>query len=319
MLPHAATLILFTTSAQSHIFLEIRLDTIHILNILLDVIPGAVTSKGPSGHGNRVLQGYCSLLVGNTLKGETGKPEHSRKLAIDIALDATNTSATTLSAQSKFLVVDALGRFLRASMCHQRSVSDELWYLRSSFTSARAHGSFARLVQRHNADHTEPSHIPPLSMDLCHSIDHYPTISTIDPWQETELQDAFDYCCTSAVTTASTGEESYAATVERTLHKFLVEVWLDTAPSAFLGSEGYISKTPSLRLVHAISELAQIIYSDIFCNPFQVGLCIHCRMGELTVRRPSRLIVQLSPTWTPSYHISLPISPSPETYRSRLR
>jgi pre-rRNA-processing protein IPI1 len=79
VLPHAPTLLLFTTSAQSHIFPEIRVDAIHILNVLLDVIPGEVTSKGPSGHGDRVLQGYCGLLVGNTAKDETGKLVDSRE------------------------------------------------------------------------------------------------------------------------------------------------------------------------------------------------------------------------------------------------
>jgi pre-rRNA-processing protein IPI1 len=63
---------LFTTSAQTHIFPEIRVDAIKVLDLLLDIIPEVVVSRGASGHGLRVLNGYLSLLVSNSSKGETG-------------------------------------------------------------------------------------------------------------------------------------------------------------------------------------------------------------------------------------------------------
>jgi pre-rRNA-processing protein IPI1 len=72
LLPHAPLLLLFTTSAQTHIFPEIRIDAIRFLNILLECIPSAVTSgwaEGSDTHGSRVLSGYIGILNGGTKYG----------------------------------------------------------------------------------------------------------------------------------------------------------------------------------------------------------------------------------------------------------
>lgn len=95
LLPHASLLLLFTTSALSHIFPEIRIDAVKFLDLLLDLVPDLVaggwigagsaedlgggrmgfgdpsssSSAGVSGGGQRVLDGYLSLL---NLKGKQG-------------------------------------------------------------------------------------------------------------------------------------------------------------------------------------------------------------------------------------------------------
>lgn len=73
LIPHASHLILFTTSAQTHIFLEIRIDAIRFLDLFLDVVPDAVISDWMegSGHGNRVLEGYFGMLNAGTKFGDT--------------------------------------------------------------------------------------------------------------------------------------------------------------------------------------------------------------------------------------------------------
>ena len=81
--PHAPTLLLFTASAQSHIFLEIRLDAIRLLDLLLELIPEQVvadfwgngTGGGRAGHGRKLLDGYLSLLNVGTKFGEDGGRE----------------------------------------------------------------------------------------------------------------------------------------------------------------------------------------------------------------------------------------------------
>ena len=73
--PHAELLLLYTTSAQTHIFLEVRLDAVKFLDLLLTVIPDYVVSGclqcvgqagaescTSGGHGQKVLDGYLSLL-----------------------------------------------------------------------------------------------------------------------------------------------------------------------------------------------------------------------------------------------------------------
>ena len=94
LVPHAQTLLLYATSAQTHIFPEIRLDAIKFLDLLLHVVPEHVvagcldqssirrmngvasSSKGISrSHGGKVLDGYLSLLstgLGNGSSGNGG-------------------------------------------------------------------------------------------------------------------------------------------------------------------------------------------------------------------------------------------------------
>jgi len=73
ILPHSQLLLLFTTSAQTHIFPEIRIDAIRFLNIFLEYIPNAVIAgwnADHNGHGARVLEGYLGILNAGTKFGE---------------------------------------------------------------------------------------------------------------------------------------------------------------------------------------------------------------------------------------------------------
>jgi hypothetical protein len=80
--PHCPTLLLFTTSAQTHIFPEIRVDAIRFLNLFLNIIPETVVAgwteqdsvQGHS-HGSRVLEGYLGILNAGTSYGQDwGRP-----------------------------------------------------------------------------------------------------------------------------------------------------------------------------------------------------------------------------------------------------
>ena len=69
LIPHSPLLLLYATSAQTHIFPEIRIDAIRVLNILLDCIPAVVTAgccQPNGGHGSRVLDGYLGILNAGT-------------------------------------------------------------------------------------------------------------------------------------------------------------------------------------------------------------------------------------------------------------
>jgi pre-rRNA-processing protein IPI1 len=79
MRPHSPLLLLFTTSAQTHIFPEIRIDAIRFLDIFLEVMPDIVvagwTERADTRgqvHGGRVLEGYLGILNAGTTYGESG-------------------------------------------------------------------------------------------------------------------------------------------------------------------------------------------------------------------------------------------------------
>lgn len=77
------------------------------------------------------------------------------------------------------------------------------------------------------------------------------------------MWDALDGCFTSPSRVSFNLGESHAEIAEKMLHKFIVEVWLDNAPGAFLGVENPTSKLTDLRLVHAVVMIARTIYYTI--------------------------------------------------------
>lgn len=83
LIPHAPVLLLFTTSAQTHIFPEIRIDAVKFLDLFLEHIPQVVVegwTQSGLGHGRRVLEGYLGILNAGTTFGEGGG-QHSGQLA----------------------------------------------------------------------------------------------------------------------------------------------------------------------------------------------------------------------------------------------
>ena len=73
--PHAPTLLLFTTSALTHIFPEIRIDAVRFLDVFIECIPDIVVhgwSHSNSSHGRRVLDGYLGVLSAGTAYGHDG-------------------------------------------------------------------------------------------------------------------------------------------------------------------------------------------------------------------------------------------------------
>lgn len=91
MIPHTPLLILFTTSAQTHIFPEIRIDAIRFIDLFLEVIPETLVSGWTegSGHGNRVLDGYLGILNAGTKFSEAeGEKPLDFFFVVDIAYDS---------------------------------------------------------------------------------------------------------------------------------------------------------------------------------------------------------------------------------------
>lgn len=75
IVPHAQLLLLFTTSAQTHIFPEIRVDAVKFLDVFLKSIPETVVSGiSTKGHGSRVLDGYLGILNAGTKYGGNEGP-----------------------------------------------------------------------------------------------------------------------------------------------------------------------------------------------------------------------------------------------------
>jgi hypothetical protein len=74
LVPHSSILLLFTASAQTHIFPEIRVDAVRFLDIYLEYFPDILVDGWKNGghtHGGRILEGYLGLLNTSLAFGDT--------------------------------------------------------------------------------------------------------------------------------------------------------------------------------------------------------------------------------------------------------
>lgn len=108
LIPHVPLLILFTTSAQTHIYPEIRIDAVRFLDLFLEIVPESVVdgwTQGNSGHGKRVLEGYLGILSAGTKYGDTeGRGYKAFANSCNFSshkgeLKATSTASVVLSSQ----------------------------------------------------------------------------------------------------------------------------------------------------------------------------------------------------------------------------
>ncbi|KZS93404.1 hypothetical protein SISNIDRAFT_485656 [Sistotremastrum niveocremeum HHB9708] len=290
LVPHIPLLLLFTTSAQSHIFPEIRVDAVKLVDILLDIAPDAVCKgwesvvgpnssalSGTEGHaGQRVLDGCLGLLSVGERKGQQVNADKM-----------VPTSGISLASTSKLSVLTSLSTFLRHALqrpdTYGSSDSTDIptWYFASSFSSQRDFRSFLRLVRPSNQSrkNTEADFI----------------------WQERIVAEepAEDFCSFFSLAKATTinwsiadisvgqveneslgesGPSGHPATeLAYRLQPLLTSTLLDCAPVVFAPSHSSPPET-ELNLILNSARIVQALYSAVFEN---------CVPGDVRLRQGS--------------------------------
>ncbi|KAJ7169975.1 hypothetical protein C8R46DRAFT_219616 [Mycena filopes] len=265
LVPHATALLLFTTSAQTHIFPEIRVDAIRFLNIYLEYIPVAsVAGWNQTGNenGSRVLEGYLGILSAGTKFGETDGP-----------MKATSTASVVLTAASKLVVLQSLATFLRHAVSSPRTFRDRVespsaspidtWYLASWFKTPEAYEAFDHLLQPRpiQGANRQPQTAWQAEADLEFDGDAcYRPLpeSCQSEWTLQQLSEIVDGADRSA-----SGEDaaSFIRHLSRTLHSTLVSTFLDCAPSVF-SPNGSVDETQA-KLIVAVAEITRHLYGAI--------------------------------------------------------
>ncbi|KAJ7070943.1 hypothetical protein C8F01DRAFT_1046689 [Mycena amicta] len=256
LIPHATTLLLFTTSAQTHIFPEIRVDAIRFLNVYLEYMPAAtvVGWDRESATGNQVLQGYLGILNAGTTFGDAEGP-----------MKATSSASVVLTAASKLVVLQSLSSFLRHAVSHSsgllRNSSIDTWYLASWFTTHDAYTAFDNLVRPRFEDRAGPAiktWQPEADLEDYKYPSKYSLAESIGSrWSLDELSQIVD-----RVDESSADENSaFIAHLARTLHSTLVSTFLDCAPSVF-SPNGHVDETQA-KLILAVSETARHLYGPV--------------------------------------------------------
>ncbi|PBL01077.1 hypothetical protein ARMGADRAFT_1058936 [Armillaria gallica] len=256
LIPHAPTLLLFTSSAQTHIFPEIRIDAIKVLDLLLIYIPEPVISgwnQGGDKHGARVLEGYLGLLNAGTKFGENDGP-----------IRATSTASVVLTAASKLVVLRSLATFLRQALS-LTSHSNPRWYLASSFDSPASYGAFEQLLRPSSAyqDQEFPCRKWRDESDDTTGDEDFvlneakPSSSSMGGHQY--LPDVLNM--SEDLGSHAPGNITFISNLARALQSTLVSTFLDYAPTVFSPSSN--PQEVELDLILAVSDSVRSIYGEI--------------------------------------------------------
>ncbi|PLW10121.1 hypothetical protein PCANC_08866 [Puccinia coronata f. sp. avenae] len=281
--PFCSVIIFFAGSALSHIFADIRVDAIYIIDILLDVAPDCVVAGWPCDQradlqldngtsrqstnlpqqpGPRLLQLYLSLL---SIGSDSAAPGLS------------STSSNQLSGNSKLVVMKSLARFIGAASSledqHAAQTSMPLWIFRSAFRKERDFDAFRGLL----AD--PPAQDDSASMGgIVDAQNHSSTNSHMferfteaflesDDFAQEKMANPPGLCAESTgpsnppTSTHPTPDSSLH--LLRAMHPVLLSLFLDTAPTAFQSelsstaasvtkSSSTASVSPSLELVNCV-------------------------------------------------------------------
>jgi pre-rRNA-processing protein IPI1 len=235
-----------TTSALTHIFPEVRLDGLKVLDVLLGVCPQAVTegwsastSTGSATHGQRVLEAYLSILH---IRGGQG--------------------TTVSSPTARLVALESFGRFLRAALFPAAELRpDDLvdvqlptWFFAPSFASTHDFDAFIAAMEPTSRAPVRAWDAPaePIErFDLASPDRHGPGPS--------DLQTAVDDLLRANETTTSTQGTQNALTLLTLLHPTLTSTFLEAAPTAFAPSAGSTSG-PHLAIALCAARIARDLW-----------------------------------------------------------
>ncbi|KAG1783868.1 hypothetical protein EV702DRAFT_1055985 [Suillus placidus] len=272
LIPHVPLLILFTTSAQTHIFPEIRIDAVRFLDLFLELVPESVVDgwiQGNPGHGKRVLEGYLGILSAGTKYGDT-----------EGEVKATSTASVVLSSQSKLVVLKSLSAFLTHAVSRQLRSSNHAtsnldpaavplptWFLAPSFRSARSFNAYERFFRSESVD-CQPQ------LDAEHPRDDFicmPDFATgplATAWSLNDLSGI-----SLAQTESSTHLNSHTSSLihlARTLYSTLLASYLDCAPVVF--SPDANPPEAELNLLTVTARIMRTLYGSILQDRFSLSL-----------------------------------------------
>ncbi|KLO13784.1 hypothetical protein SCHPADRAFT_827523 [Schizopora paradoxa] len=277
LVPHSQTLLLFTTSAQTNIFAEVRIDAVRMLDLLLDVIPeqvvaGSMMDEGTestSAHGKKVLDGYLSLLSASSRMSQNGA-----------CTPQASTSATVmLSPASKAIVLNSLSKFLKHTTkslfssfgttgSDVNDASTSLWYMRSSFSDESSFHAFCNILGARKESSTSAFRIHrenPEGDFVGYSLLAEQLVDgRVDKAPLSDLSRLIDEI-EQLVAQTTAGKESRAhefiSTLCGVLRPILISTFLDCAPTVFAPTQQ--PSESEVQLLLSVFEIARCVFGAL--------------------------------------------------------
>ncbi|KAI9446545.1 hypothetical protein H4582DRAFT_2108197 [Lactarius indigo] len=276
--PHSPTLLLFTTSGQTHIFPEIRIDAVRFLDLYLETFPDLVVCgwrDGQNGHGRRVLNGYLSILNVSTKLDEEG----------DVSSNTPSVAGVALSTASKLVVLNSMSKFLRVALSLTSFSGDEsfesfttissnsTWCFSSAFPEPAAYKTFDSLFLPTTNLRPGSRPVTRLWKAEVDSEDAEDFAFVCNPVQSESVDTSYtlrDLHDTISSTSrndlyldSGIGEKKadFEMRLARALHPVLLSNFLDSAPSVFTPSS--VPPQTELGIISAIGGIYHSLYGAL--------------------------------------------------------
>ncbi|KAH9981382.1 hypothetical protein BGW80DRAFT_1434558 [Lactifluus volemus] len=280
--PHSSTLLLFTTSAQTHIFPEIQIDAIQFLDLYLDTFPDVVVCgwrDGKSGHGKRILEGYLSILSAGTKLGEGDTSFVSSTSAANTPLSMLyDSKLVVFRSMSKFLTVALRSFTTNGNESRTSTSSNPTWGFSSAFLEPTAYEPFNALFRP--TINLPPDSKPPIrrwkaEVDPEDDAEHFAFDCRSKKFESADapysLQDLHNVILSTTLSDLDSdpklaGQRSdFEMRLARALHPVLMSNFLDSAPSVFTPSSTPLQT--ELGIVLALACIYRNLYGALLQGP----------------------------------------------------
>ncbi|KAI9481029.1 MAG: hypothetical protein EXX96DRAFT_617995 [Benjaminiella poitrasii] len=284
--PFMPLLIMYTCLAMTHIFEDIRLDAVKLMNLWIEIAPNVVVSK----FWGRITGNYMSLLAVGSNSVNTSNSTNSSistpgtKIVTTASMKAAVNKSHLHIHKNKLSLLASLSNFLEAGLS-EKSRQDPFWFFLNYLGSNKhAKDTFRQKMAKYNLDSDKktvgwdkhkttigymPTHI------MANAIAPYLSTSTefatfshlhlFDTTSNTSQNNNTSNTNTEATVDLQNKEfnnEERLSNVKHLIETFqpvLIASWLEAAPSVFM-SVSTISLTPALELLNEILKLSLVLW-----------------------------------------------------------
>ncbi|KAG1445954.1 hypothetical protein G6F56_009732 [Rhizopus delemar] len=265
--PFMPILVMYTCSAMTHIFEDVRTDAVKFMDFWILLSPELVVSK----FWSRITGNYMSLVSvdANQSMGTVSMKNHTTTAAIKTASERSHLHIH----KNKLVFFTSLGKFLEAGL--SENDQDKFWFFLNYLDSRHSRETFKRKIERYNSpdsvnafvwDPKAKNSFTPVHPNLCSTAPNLSKGFTLATFSHLDL---FESSGPKNNTTNTPGaidshefsKEERLEGVDKMIETFqpvLVASWLESAPSVFVTSS--LSITPAFEFVHQILRLSVIMW-----------------------------------------------------------
>ncbi|KAI8139489.1 Rix1 complex component [Fennellomyces sp. T-0311] len=243
--PFLPLLIMYTCSAMSHIFEDVRLDAVKLMDLWVDVAPETVVDK----FWDKIVGIYTSILTVNSVSASSSNIGGTK---------VTNVGSAKVAAAKSHLQLHKVMWFLLGSLNSKRAKDGfrkQLARLKSPRDSNVMYFTAEKAVSCYLAHPATESTITYLSQSYLPNLNLF---ESSGPKNE-RIKDTDVTGVSKAAGTSSKTDNFSVRELVQTFQTVLVSSWLETAPSVF-SSTNSIILSPALQLLQVVLKLTLILW-----------------------------------------------------------